>query len=240
MKFDLVLFTLGDCSKWVKMRFSEIHAHPMSFFPLTRHVIEQYDSPDIGVIKMMPQNLATMKTDIYSFYDMSDVQCTLLYTEDPAATCNGGDMDADLHGGMNVWVRDSEWSMANCHLSTTTMDFAAVEFYCNDNFQVPLSINTAQQLNEFSISSCNQGSAVWAGLTDQATEMSWVNNFGEMINPGFIQNTPMNGFTAENCMHFSGGSVDDQACSAMRNAVCIDPWELSPGKDRSIFSQRKL
>ena len=82
MKFDLVLFTLGDCSKWVKMRFSEIHPHPSSWLPLARNVIEQYDTPGLGHVKMMPQNLNTMATDIYSFYNMADVQCTLLYTED--------------------------------------------------------------------------------------------------------------------------------------------------------------
>ena len=229
IKFDLVLFTLGDCSKWVKMRFSEVHADPMSFFPLTRHVIEQYDSAGaVGVIKMMPQNLGTMKTDIYSFYDMSDVQCALLYTEDAAAVCNGGSMDAEEHGGMNVWVRDSEWSLDNCHLSPSTMDYNDVEIYCNDIDMLPLTINTPEQLNELTTSGCSQGNSVWAGLSDDATELSWVNNFGEMINPGFMT-ANMDGFSSQNCMDVdSGGTMDDQACSSMRHAVCIEGWELSP------------
>ena len=67
------------------MRFSEIHPDPSSWFPLARNVIEQYDTPGLGHVKMMPQNLNTMTTDIYSFYNMADVQCTLLYTEDSSA-----------------------------------------------------------------------------------------------------------------------------------------------------------
>ena len=61
-----------------------------------------------------------------------------------------------LHGGMNVWVRDSEWSLKNCHLSPTTMDYASVEGYCADGLQVPLTINTPGQKHKFRTSDCSQ------------------------------------------------------------------------------------
>lgn len=73
-----------------------------------------------------------------------------------SASCAAGPMDAELHGGMNVWVRDSEWSLKNCHLSPTAMDYASVEGYCADGLQVPLTINTPGQKHKFRTSDCSQ------------------------------------------------------------------------------------
>ena len=134
-----------------------------------------------------------------------------------SASCAAGPMDAELHGGMNVWVRDSEWSLRNCHLSPTTMDYASVAGYCANELQVPLTINTGPQKHKFRTSDCSQGSSVWAGLSDAAVEMSWVSEMGELINPNFMSAT-LDGFSTANCMDISagvsarnaGGMLDDQ------------------------------